>query len=204
MQFCPFQYGSPPGPEALARSLSSSDDDRDADTANADRFTPAPRLPLPWTQFYLPLPRPATAHNGSPTSEELYSIYTRLLRTSREYIASIESSENSGGGADTDNDNDNSNRARIPPAGPKRDSYNLFLTSQHMHLVPRTDRLVALEREDGGDSSLLRISLNGLVYLGYWHVPSEEDWNLLVRKAGLGRVLQRAAYINEQYQQQTA
>ncbi|GAA5957380.1 hypothetical protein JCM8115_006973 [Rhodotorula mucilaginosa] len=206
MQFCPFQYGSPPGPEALARSLSSSDDDRDADTANADRFTPAPRLPLPWTQFYLPLPRPATAHNGSPTSEELYNIYTRLLRTSREYIASIESSESSesDGGAD---DNEN-NRARVPPSGPKRDSYNLFLTSQHMHLVPRTDRLVALERDDhprgdGGDD-LLRISLNGLVYLGYWHVPSEEDWDLLVRKAGLGRVLQRAAYINEQYQQQTA
>lgn len=214
MQFCPFQYGSPPGPEALARSLSSSsssgappsDDGRDENSTtplhpDTDQFTPAPRLPLPWTQFYLPLPRPAATEQ--PMSEkQLYEIYSRLLRTSKEYIASIESSENSGGGADTDNDNNNSNRARIPPAGPKRDSYNLFLTSQHMHLVPRTDRLVALERGDhhGGDD-LLRISLNGLVYLGYWHVPSNEDWDL-VRKAGLGRVLQRAAYINEQYHQQ--
>lgn len=208
MQFCPFQYGTPPGPEALARSLSPSPV---ADDASA----PAARLPLPWTQFYLPLPS-----DRAPTSAELHELYNRLLRTSREYIASIEANNceataldegspprgRGGGGGEGGGPQrgragtaEAENRARIPPRGPKRDSYNLFLTARHLHLVPRTDRLVALERRQPGGDDLLRISLNGLVYLGYWHVPTHEDWNL-VREAGLAQVLQRAAYINEEQQ----
>ncbi|GAA5876389.1 hypothetical protein JCM3774_005318 [Rhodotorula dairenensis] len=194
MQFCPFQYGTAPGPEALARSSSPG-----LPAAAADASAPAARLPLPWTQFYLPLPS-----DRAPTSQELHGLYTRLFCTSREYIASIEA-----GSSDDDGGDDHQrrraqaaraeNRARVPPRGPKRDSYNLFLTARHIHLVPRTDRLVALERRGKDGDDLLRISLNGLVYLGYWHVPSREDWDL-VRETGLAHVLQRAAYINEEQQ----
>ncbi|GAA5993440.1 hypothetical protein JCM10908_002191 [Rhodotorula pacifica] len=196
MQFCPFQYNSPPAPEALARSLSPlSTTSASSSSANED-FTPAPRLPLPWTQFYLPLPTSSTSSTAPLTPEALFSLYTRLLRTSREYIASIAASEASAASAQQAE-----NCRRLPPSGPKRESYNLFLTSQHLHLVPRTDRLVAIERKGDDhelEDDLLRISLNGLVYLGYWHVPSREDWEL-VKGTGLAEVLQRAAYVNEQW-----
>ncbi|GJN94639.1 hypothetical protein Rhopal_007722-T1 [Rhodotorula paludigena] len=172
LQFCPFQYGLPPGPEALARASPSP-------PSASDPSAPAPRLALPWTNFYLPLP----AAPDSLTLADLWATYQRLLRTSRAYLASQP-------------------EAALPEAGPKRESYNLFLTARHMHLVPRTDRLVVVPRvesarpgEEGGE---FRLSLNGLLYLGYWYVGSEADWRD-TQRLGLGDVLTRAAYRNEEY-----
>lgn len=244
MQFCPFQYGMAPAPEALARSLPEGELSASpaAGTGADGPPRPAPRLPLPWTQFCLPLPRLRSSEDGSASSgnatlssAELFATYQRLLRTAREYVDSLAATGDTatisnGSHADAASPYNNgtsstgppftateANRARVPPAGPKRNSYNLFLTSRHMHLVPRTDRLVSIPRtpqahpsptpgdldraswtNGAPDPAPLRISLNGLVYLGYWHVASREDWEL-VRSAGVGEVLTRAAYVNEEY-----
>lgn len=225
MQFCPFQYDAPPAPEALARSVPESS------SRPTSIEEPAPRLPLPWTQFCVALP----ADRATVTADDLVGAYRQLLRTSRAYTAEIAADSSADSGSETGSgpgsrpdskleaDSEatqarRANRRRLPPPGPKRDSYNLFLTASHMHLVPRTDRLVALERpsepiaapddDDNEDSTgagearagddMLRMSLNGLVYLGYWHVASDEDREL-VRKVGFGEVLTRAAYVNEEY-----
>ncbi|BGP44134.1 hypothetical protein JCM10449v2_008198 [Rhodotorula kratochvilovae] len=166
MQFIPFQHSRPPGPEALARSL-----------APASPTTPS-RLPLPWVNFYLPLP------SASPSPASLHRTYRALLSARDALLASLPSSA-------------------LPPAGPKRDSHNVFLTSTHMHLVPRTDRLVRVPRVESraeGEGEEFGISLNGLIYLGYWYAATEAEWRDM-RTLGLAETLRRAAYANEEYEE---
>ncbi|BGP28217.1 bis(5'-nucleosyl)-tetraphosphatase [Rhodotorula toruloides] len=171
VQFCPFQHSSPPGPEQIARSLPPT-----PPSSRSSTFAPslAPRLPLPWVQFYQPLPSSLTL-----TSTALYTLYQSLLHTRSTFLSTTHS-------------------PRLPPAGQKRESYNLFLTSRHIHLVPRTDRLVRVPRTGKGREGEFTISLNGLLYLGLWYAGSREDWED-VKRLGLSNILTDAAYANEEW-----
>ncbi|GAA5913748.1 hypothetical protein JCM8208_003873 [Rhodotorula glutinis] len=53
--------------------------------------------------------------------------------------------------------------------------------------------------DDDDDQDSFTISLNGLVYLGFWAAASETDWADLCA-LGLGEVLTRAAYENDEWQ----
>ncbi|GAA6009450.1 hypothetical protein JCM10207_003785 [Rhodosporidiobolus poonsookiae] len=200
LQFTPFQHGIPPACEALARSLPfpppSPSASSSAAQVNGDAPTPTPtpapaRLPLPWVQFYLPLPpRPSPSPSSSSPSSAaadpswlsaLHTTYTSLLTASRAFLRTLPASS-------------------LPAEGPKRDSYNLFLTSRHMHLVPRTSRAVAVSRvasKGQGSEDPFRLSLNGLLYLGYAFVASEEEARDL-RGHGLARAFREAGYANEE------
>ncbi|GAA5886914.1 hypothetical protein JCM6882_009382 [Rhodosporidiobolus microsporus] len=202
LQFTPFQHGCPPACEALARSLPFPPSPPVPDSLLSAGPATAPaaaaaaaRLPLPWVHFYLPIPPRPSPSSSSATSEtdraafhtSLYDTYTALLTTSHSFLSSLPPSA-------------------LPPAGPKRDSYNLFLTSRHMHLIPRTDRLVRVPRiasvgqgPAGGEGEReMRLSVNGLLFLGYWFVGSEEEESDL-RKHGLERTLREAGYANGEW-----
>ncbi|BGP12023.1 Diadenosine 5',5'''-P1,P4-tetraphosphate phosphorylase 2 [Rhodotorula toruloides] len=173
IQFCPFQHSVPPGSEQIARSLPPTPPSSRSSTSSP---TLAPRLPLPWVQFYQPLPS-----HSSLTSSTLFELYQSLLHTRSTFLSTTTS-------------------ARLPPPGQKRESYNLLLTSRHIHLVPRTDRLVNVPRTgEGREGQEFTISLNGLLYLGLWYAASEEDWED-VKRLGLSRVLADAAYENDEWE----
>jgi hypothetical protein len=126
-------------------------------------------LPLPYMHFYTPLP-------ASPSSSTLHNIYHSLLSSSRAHLSSLAPSS-------------------LPPAGAKRSSYNLFLTAKHMHLIPRTERLVRIPRRASGEGEM-RLSVNGLLFLGYWYVGSEEEAQDLMAY-GVGKALRESGYTNE-------
>ncbi|GAA5861645.1 hypothetical protein JCM1840_005218 [Sporobolomyces johnsonii] len=181
LQFAPFQHGVPPLPEAVARSL-------ELPLPSSPSSTPlVSRLPLPWVSFVTRLPT-------SPSLSSLVAAYAALLATLQPFLSSRPPS-------------------LLPPAGDLRNSYNLFLTSQHMHLVPRTDRLVRIRRERSqgqgasgggwegqpGEEREMRLSVNGLLYLGWWYVGTEEEAADL-RAHGVARTLVEAGYENEEYE----
>lgn len=133
-------------------------------------------LPLPWTVFYARLP-------SSPDASSLYTIYRSLLAASRDHLAS------------------NVPASELPPEGVKRESYNLFISSTGMHLIPRRDRLARIPRRasrvDGEEGEqILRLSVNGLLVMGYWYVGTEEE-ALDLEEYGVERVMPEAAYRNE-------
>ncbi|KAM0751504.1 hypothetical protein T439DRAFT_324687, partial [Meredithblackwellia eburnea MCA 4105] len=171
MQFIPFQQG-PPGPEELARSLPSP--------------PKASRLPLPYLHLYTTLenvPTPVSAFSkedpvlSQTIATSLHEKYKELLALAASYKSTVDES-------------------RLPPAGVKRASYNFFLTKNHMHLVPRTDRLVMVPRIESKDvrpGDEWVISINGLAYASYWYVGVEEEKRDL-QTYGLSRVLVECAY----------
>ncbi|GAA6030741.1 hypothetical protein JCM8097_006298 [Rhodosporidiobolus ruineniae] len=207
LQFTPFQHSLPPACEAVGRSLpfppSPPSPTASPSSLAAQTGAGAARLPLPWVQFYLPVPSRPAADAGAAEQKafqkELYQRYQTLLRTSRDYLASLPESS-------------------LPPAGPKRESYNLFLTSRYMHLVPRTDRLVRVPRvesrgqgedvlvDDGSEEGKrrrveeFRLSVNGLLYLGYFFVGTPEEASDL-RRHGLAKTLREAGYANEEWEE---
>ncbi|GAA5979088.1 hypothetical protein JCM11641_004969 [Rhodosporidiobolus odoratus] len=201
LQFTPFQHSVPPACEALARALRVP-----SISSSASTFPPTPsRLPVPWVHFCLPLPpslqntpTSSSSTSLSPTaSQDLYNSYQSLLSASRSFLDTVE-------------------EAALPSPGPKRESYNLFMTSQFMHLIPRTDRLVKVprvasssssstlpsaekkEEEQGEDRETFTLSLNGLLYLSYFFVGSEAEKEDLKRH-GLGRTLREGGYKNEEF-----
>ncbi|BGP21007.1 hypothetical protein JCM10213v2_009186 [Rhodosporidiobolus nylandii] len=199
LQFTPFQHSLPPACEALARSLPypppspSSTSSPSSDLARSEKL--AARLPVPWVHFYLPLPSCLTSSSSASSSsarEALFETYQTLLATRTAYLSTLPESA-------------------LPPAGPKRESYNLFLTSSFMHLVPRTDRLVrvprisslssASEGEEGEEDKEFTLSVNGLLFLSYFFVASPEEAEDL-RSYGLGRTLRGAGYANEEYREE--
>lgn len=192
MQFIPFQHSRPPGPEALARSLPSPA----LPPSSPSSLSPSsvPRLPLPWVNFYLPLP--SSPEGVTPAS--LHETYLSLLRARDALVAAAAAGE-----------------AVPPDEGGKRASHNVFLTTRFMHLVPRRERLVRVPRgreagardsDEGGkeeeeeDEREFGISLNGLVYLGYWYAATERDWDAL-RTVGLAKTLTGAGYANEEWRE---
>ncbi|GAA5849315.1 hypothetical protein JCM9279_006446 [Rhodotorula babjevae] len=212
IQFIPHQHGRAFGPEHLARALPPLEPVSDRPGAQ-----PLPaRLPVPWVNLYLPLPfsSPSSSSNGaSPSSPSpsldtltpaaLHRTYTALL-AARDALVAAQLA-------------DPATAPHVPrDEGGRRASHNVFLTRGHMHLVPRTERLVEVPRrapassgekekddeEEGGDKdgadSKLAISLNGLVYLGFWAAASERDWADLCA-LGLGEVLARAGYRNDEW-----
>jgi hypothetical protein len=146
------------------------------------------KLSLPWIVYCIPLP-------SSPSPSTLHGLYLKLVESSTTYLSSLPDSS-------------------LPPLGPKRDSHNVFLTSSHLFLVPRRDRLVAIPRVasiDQGKLSLgggwedvqgadkeMRLSVNGLSVLGYWYVGSKEEEEDL-RRHGVERTLKECCYVNEEY-----
>ncbi|GAA5831711.1 hypothetical protein JCM11251_000803 [Rhodosporidiobolus azoricus] len=197
LQFTPFQHSCPPACEALARSLPFPPCPRPPTYPLSPPSTPAPgltaaRLPLPWVHFYLPIPLRPSASSDSKEDQaafhsSLYAAYQTLLRTSHAYLSTLAPSI-------------------LPPEGPKRNSYNLFLTARHMHLVPRTDRLVRVPRiaskgqgpTGGTGEDEMRLSVNGFLFLGYFFVGSEEEKKDLLQH-GLERTLREAGYANEEW-----
>ncbi|GAA5820131.1 hypothetical protein JCM3770_005384 [Rhodotorula araucariae] len=148
--------------------------------ASPTSFTVPARLALPWVNLYLPVP-------ASPSPAALFATYTALL-AARDALLAARPAET------------------LPPPGAKRNSHNVFLTAQHMHLVPRTNRLARVPRvgsaapgQDAG-ADAFGISLNGLLYLGYWYAATEAEWRDM-RRLGLASVLRGAAYANEEYEE---
>lgn len=167
MQYCPFQAG-PPGPEAVARAQPTP--------LSTDSPT---LLPLPWACFTIALP--STLDNV--TGASLHAQSTKLLEASRSYLTSkVPETE-------------------LAPAGEQRDSYNLLLTTRHMHLVPRRERLVEVTRNHSKRTTAsssppcptFRLSVNGLLILGYWFVGSDEERQDLIEH-GLERTLVECGY----------
>ena len=70
-----------------------------------------------------------------------------------------------------------------------------------MHLIPRRDRLARIPRkasrvEGEEGKQILRLSVNGLLVMGYWYVGTREEAEDLA-DYGVERVLQESAYRNE-------
>ncbi|KAK4705778.1 sulfate adenylyltransferase (ADP) / ATP adenylyltransferase, partial [Phenoliferia sp. Uapishka_3] len=132
-------------------------------------------LPLPYLHLCVSLPD--LPSDPTLLSKALFTTYSSLLAASNSYRARL---------AEKD----------LPPAGPKRASYNLFLSKSHMHLIPRTNRLAVIPRiasktsTSGEDWS---ISVNGLAYLTYWYVGTREEGTDL-ESYGLARVLVESGY----------
>ena len=173
---------------------------------------------MPWVSLYLPLPfstsssssssNGASSNGASPdpdpdfdtlTPPALHRTYTALLAARDALVAAHLAHA------------DPAVRARVPREdGGRRASHNVFLTKRHMHLVPRTvprrpsspsssSSSGGKEQDDDDEKdSTFPISLNGLVYLGFWAAASERDWADL-RALGLGEVLTRAGYANDEY-----
>lgn len=96
--------------------------------------------------------------------------------------------------------------AELPSEGPKRNSYNLYLTAEHMFLTPRTDRLVRVPRvaskgKEGAEGDEFALSINGFAYLGLWFVANEEEEKDLLRH-GLSRTLRECGYANEEWEEE--
>jgi len=176
---------------------------------------------VPWVSLYLPLPfssstssssssNGASSNGASPdpdpdfdtlTPPALHRTYTALLAARDALVAAHLADPRTAPHVPRDD-------------GGRRASHNVFLTKRHMHLVPRTERLVEVprrpsspssssssggkEQDDDDDDSAFSISLNGLVYLGFWAAASERDWADLCA-LGLGEVLTRAGYANDEY-----
>ncbi|KPV72777.1 uncharacterized protein RHOBADRAFT_55464, partial [Rhodotorula graminis WP1] len=165
---------------------------------------------------------PASTHLSTLTPSALHRTYLSLLASRDALIASH---------LVADPDPAVRARVRVPSEdGGRRKSHNVFLTSRHLHVVPRRERLVVVPRGGGGkkakaasekaaaedeqdehdkddqaadpdpnpEDASFAISLNGLVYLGYWAASSESDWADLC-KLGLARVLTRAGYENDEF-----
>ncbi|GAA5876232.1 hypothetical protein JCM8547_003742 [Rhodosporidiobolus lusitaniae] len=188
LQFTPFQHGCPPAVEALARSIPFPHSSPSPPSAPETYIPATPaRLPLPWVHFYLPVPpRPSSS---SPSLAEktqirraLYAAYQSLLSHLSQFLSSRSPSE-------------------LPEEGQKRNSYNLFLTSSHLHLIPRRSRLVRIPRvksleKDKREGEEFVLSTNGLVMMGYWFAGSDEEREDLL-EYGLGRGLRESGYENE-------
>ena len=82
-------------------------------------------LPLPYLHLCVAVPTLST--NPKELSQALWSTYSSLLAASEARLASLDDRD-------------------LPPSGAKRESYNMFLSVTHMHLVPRTNRLVVIPR----------------------------------------------------------
>lgn len=88
----------------------------------------------------------------------------------------------------------------LPPAGAKRNSYNLLLTTEFMHLIPRTSQDVKIPAlgSDGEESEedKTEVVLNALAYAGFWFVGTDKEQREL-ESYGLSRILAEAAYPRE-------
>ncbi|GAA5979085.1 hypothetical protein JCM11641_004968 [Rhodosporidiobolus odoratus] len=192
IQFAPFQQSRPPACEALARYFPAPYSE-----ANA---TPI-RLPVPWLHFYLSLPQSVQSSSSTSSlspaaTQDLHTTYQALRKASQAWMKE-------------------QNPSTLLEEGPKRESFNLLLTSKYMHLVPRTDRLVKIPRfasareihetdkeEEKEEKRNLAFSLNGFDYLGWNFVGSEEERQDLM-KHGVARTLCKAGYRNEEYGKET-
>lgn len=144
-------------------------------------------LPLPWLNYTAALPTKLS----DITPSALHQIYATLLAASREHIAS--------------------HAGRLAPEDEHaKRSHNLFVTSRHMHLVPRRDRMVRVPRKasasipasstlaaaNGGAEDEFRLSVNGLLVLGYWYVSNDKEREDLI-SLGLEKALIGCGYPNE-------
>ncbi|GAA5838319.1 hypothetical protein JCM3766R1_005518 [Sporobolomyces carnicolor] len=191
LQFCPYQHDVPPLMQVVASSLTRDEDDDDDD----DDDERVDKLNLPWIVFCVRLPQARGPTTTTPPAT-LHRLYEKLLDAATTHLASLD-------------------EASLPPAGHKRDSHNVFVTSTHVFLTPRRHRLVAIARDasiEQGRRSLgggwedvagaekeMRLSVNGLSVIGYWYVGSREEEDDL-RTYGLDKTLKECGYVNEDYQ----
>ncbi|KAM0787166.1 hypothetical protein ACM66B_006416 [Microbotryomycetes sp. NB124-2] len=130
-------------------------------------------LPLPWVVFYASL-------GDSPTPKEIFQTYHNLISRSKLFIDTLDESEK-------------------PVAGPKRESYNFLLTKRFAFLVPRTDRVSRIPRRASkgqGEGDEIRLSVNGLLVMGYWYLGTQEEMQDLIDYTP-SRVLIDAGYRNK-------
>lgn len=109
----------------------------------------------------------------------LYEAYQRLLSIFRDGIKALPASLQ-------------------PSTEQKRDSYNLILTTDHMHLIPRSrDGCIVphprTRAKKGDDDTNEEMTFNGMTYAGVWFVGSEAERDDLV-DFGLDEVLKRVGY----------
>lgn len=114
-------------------------------------------------------------------SNSLFNTYSKLLHQARSQF-------------------DLMDPALLPPAGAKRNSYNLLLTTEFMHFIPRTSQAVKIPvlKRDGEESNdeTTEVVLNGLAYAGFWFVGTEKE-KAEIEAYGLSRILAEAAYPRE-------
>lgn len=99
----------------------------------------------------------------------------------------------------------------LPTAGQKRDSYNLMITTQHMHLVPRSKSSFTAPREesehrekegevdvDGDGIGDMELAINGLAYAGLWFLPTEHEHKDL-ETYGIDKALAKCGYERDEW-----
>ncbi|KAK4047801.1 hypothetical protein OIV83_005143 [Microbotryomycetes sp. JL201] len=132
-------------------------------------------LPLPWIMFYASL-------GDAPSVQTLVTTYHNLINRSKTFISSLDESEK-------------------PPPGPKRESYNFLLTNKFAFLMPRTDRVSRVPRRASigqAEGDEIRLSVNGLLVMGYFYVGLESEVQDLIDYT-LSRVLVDAGYRNNDF-----
>lgn len=135
-------------------------------------------LPTPHVHYVVKYP------TQSPSSSELLEFYRNLLDEFRAGVQRLP--------ADKQHKDED-----------KRDSYNLLITKEHMHLIPRFEegcdvpheRTRQRKKDKGDDSDDVtdKMTFNGFTYAGIWFVGSEAERDDLLA-FGLETAMLRAGY----------
>jgi ATP adenylyltransferase len=139
-------------------------------------------LPTPHVHYIVRLPeRLAAAADSGP---QVFESYQRLLDVFRQGVDALPASLR-------------------PDTKAKRDSYNLLLTLEHVHLIPRRDEGVnvphprsrARKVAKGDDPSDVneRMTFNGFTFAGIWFVGNDAERDDLL-EYGLEKVMVEAGY----------
>lgn len=129
-------------------------------------------LPTPWVQYAAHIP-------AQPSPSTLHYLFKSLLDTFQSSLQNLPAS-------------------LIPSTPEKRDSYNLLLTTTHLHLIPRSGvgarvpHTKTKQQKKTEDVEEL-MTLNGMAYAGIWFVGCEAERDDLVT-FGCGQALLEAGY----------